>query len=82
MIIKKGDMVKLIPRKEEYREIRIPMVMIEAILGDETITSVYGDPVILSMDGNMWPLSEFAITWVNGVEIPPGGAFELTNDHT
>lgn len=80
MIIKKGDMIKVRPRKEEYRAVRIPMLMIEAVLGDETITKVYGDPVVLSLDGKMWPLSEFEIYWVNGFEIPNGSSYELSND--
>lgn len=80
MIIKKGDMIKIRAREEEYRAVRIPMLMIEAVLGDETTAEVYGDPVILSVDGKIWPLSEFEIYWVNGYELPNGAKYELSND--
>lgn len=69
MFIKKGDLIKVNPKlPEDYPP--YPMVMVEAIVGDEVTVYALGDCAIVTTEGYVIGLADYDIVWVNGREVP------------
>jgi hypothetical protein len=70
MFIKPGDLIKVQPRDQDLLErIKVPMFQVEQVVGDYPTVKVIQDCVVIATDGNIYPLRDFDIIYVNGTEI-------------